>query len=148
MDQRAPVVAAVLGVLALGSCGGSGENGEQSAVESSTTVAPTTMSTTTAPATTGPATTAPDEGLRTIEITLSGGQVVGGSRKETVELGERVRIRAVSDVQEVVHVHTYDAKLALSPGQPADLLLEATIPGRFEVEFEESGRDALTLEVR
>jgi hypothetical protein len=73
---------------------------------------------------------------------------VGGPRKETVNLGDRVRLRATSDVAEVLHVHTYNLKTELQPGVAAEVVFEATIPGRHVVEFEKSGKDALTLEVR
>lgn len=84
---------------------------------------------------------------RTIEVALAGGQVRGGRRTEKVELGEQVRIRAVSDVAEELHVHTYDRRVDLQPSQPAEVVFTADIPGRHEVEFEKSGRQALTLEV-
>ena len=80
-------------------------------------------------------------------MALSGGQVSGGARQETARIGEQVRIRAVSDVVEELHVHTYEQRVALQPGQPGEVILTATIPGRHEVEFEKSRRRALTLQV-
>ncbi len=94
----------------------------------------------------GSSTTTADAAL-TIEVVLSDGQVRGGPRRETVELGQRVRMRAVSDVAEELHVHTYDQRVTLQPGQAAEVVFAADIPGRHEVEFEKSGRQALTLEV-
>ncbi|HWC10009.1 MAG TPA: hypothetical protein VG455_02190 [Acidimicrobiales bacterium] len=82
-----------------------------------------------------------------IEVAFAGGQVSGGRRTERVNLGDRVQIRAVSDVPEELHVHTYDLRRALEPSQPAEIAFTATIPGRHEVEFEKSGKHALTLEV-
>ena len=123
------LVGACLAVTTIG-CGGSSQSG---------------TSTTPQPGATSPPTT---EAARTIEVALFGGQVSGGSRLETVRLGLQVRIRAVSDVDEELHVHTYDQRLALQAGQPGELVLAASIPGRHEVEFEKSGRQALTLEVR
>lgn len=134
-------------LLPLTACGGSDGEPASSAENpsTSTTASPPSSgpSTTTAPA--PPSTAAADF---TIEVALAGGQVIGGPRKETVNRGARVRIRATSDVVEVLHVHTYDLKANLQPGQPGELDFEATIPGRHEVEFEESKKVALTLEVR
>ena len=104
--------------------------------------APTSAAPTTA---TSPPTTA---AARTIEVTFSGGQVVGGARRETVRLGERVRLRVTSDVADEVHVHTYDLKAAVAAGQTVELEVSGTIPGRHEVELEKRRRQLLTLEVR
>ena len=53
----------------------------------------------------------------------------------------------MSDVVEELHVHTYEQRVALQPGQPGEVIFTATIPGRHEVEFEKSRRRALTLQV-
>ena len=98
-------------------------------------------------ASTGASPTATTATGRTIEVAFAGGQVQGGRRTERVELGEQVRIRAISDVAEELHVHTYDRLLTLQPSQPAELVFTADIPGRHEVEFEKSRRQALVLEV-
>lgn len=133
--------------LALVACGDSSDDGAASQPDTSsstgTVTAPPTWATTAAPATTTPTRAEP-----AIEVALAGGQVVGGLRKETVNLGDQVRIRATSDVPEVLHVHTYNLKADVQPGTPGEVVFEATIPGRHEVEFEKSGKDALTLEVR
>ena len=143
LRRRAPalVVCASLSLVAIVGCGDSSseDDGRPSATSSAAPVtnqepSPVT-STATAPST------------RTIEVAFAGGQVRGGRRTEKVELGEEVRIRAVSDVAEELHVHTYDRRVDLQPGQPGEVVFTADIPGRHEVEFEQSGRPALTLEV-
>ncbi len=83
-----------------------------------------------------------------IEVKLAGGQVVGGPRTVTAKLGSRVTIRAQSDVAEELHLHTYDLSAEIRPSVPSELIFKADIPGRFEVEFEQAGKQALTLEVR
>lgn len=88
------------------------------------------------------------EAVRTIEIAFAAGQVTGGARRESVRLGERIRLRVTSDVTDEVHVHTYDVMVAVVAGQPAVLELTATIPGRHEVELENKRKQLLTLEVR
>lgn len=117
----------------LAGCGGSSSD-DAAAPPGTSAPAPVTS---TAPAATG----------RTIEVALAGGQVQGGRRTEKVEVGEEVRIRAVSDVAEKLHVHTYDRRVELEPSQPIEVVFTADIPGRHGVEFEKSGRQALTLEV-
>lgn len=97
--------------------------------------APSTTITTIAPA-------------RSIDVAFTGGQVMGGPRKETVRLGEKVRIRVTSDLADEVHVHTYEVRAAVAPGQVAEVEVTATIPGRHEVELESAGKQLLTLEVR
>ena len=104
---------------------------------------PPATSTTAVTGTTTPTTAA----VRTIEVALSGGQVAGGARQEMVKAGEQVRIRAVSDVVEELHVHTYEQRVALQPGEPGETTFTASIPGRHEVEFEKSHKRALTLQV-
>ena len=148
MDRRGRLGTLGLALaFAFTGCGESGdeepETGTSASAPSTVTEPPATAPTTTAPASPTSAPAAP-----AIEVSLAGGQVVGGPRKETVKRGERVRIRATSDVPEVLHVHTYDLKTDLQPGVPGEIVFEATIPGRHEVEFENSGKDALTLEVR
>lgn len=111
-----------------------------------------TASTSAAPATTGGAgpssSTTTTEAVRVIDVAFAGGQVAGGARRETVPLGGKVRIRVTSDVADEVHVHTYDARARVAPGQPAELEVDATIPGRHEVELEDRRRQLLVLEVR
>ncbi len=123
----------------------------------STVTTPTSASTTTSTAaeaasstsTTLPATTTPTTAsVRTIEAAFANGQVVGGARRETVRLGERVRVRVTSDVVDEVHIHTYDVKAAVAAGQTVELEVVATIPGRHEVELEKKRKQLLTLEVR
>ena len=132
------LVCASLSVAMVVACGGSAD--DESAP---TTTTPTTAST---PSTGAPVTSTTDA-VRTLEVRLSGGHVVGRRRTEKVALGEQVRIRAVSDVAEELHVHTYDRRVPLQPSQPAEVVFTADIPGRHEVEFEKSGQEALTLEV-
>ncbi|HEX2192346.1 MAG TPA: hypothetical protein VHH09_04065 [Acidimicrobiales bacterium] len=139
LSRRAPalLVGAALSLLLMTGCGdSSGDDAAPDPQPPATTTQGTSASVT-------PTTDA----LRTIEVAFAGGQVQGGRRTEKVELGEEVRIRATSDVAEELHVHTYDRRVALQPSQPAEVVFRADIPGRHEVEFERSGRDALTLEV-
>ena len=90
--------------------------------------------------------TIPD--AKVIEVTVVGGMPQGGVRTERVTLNETVILRVTSDVADEVHVHSYDVKADVGPGSPVELRFEATIPGVFEVELEQRGREILELEVR
>jgi heme/copper-type cytochrome/quinol oxidase subunit 2 len=83
---------------------------------------------------------------RTIDVTYANGTITGGGRIP-VKLGSPVTIQVTSDVADEVHVHGYDLMADVSPGTPATVTFEARIPGVFEVELEELGRQLLTLQV-
>lgn len=135
---RVALIAILLAGLAVAGCGGDDEPATPTA----------TAPTTTADASTSTTTTVAEPAGRVIEVRLVGGDVEGGPRLETVSVGDTVTIRAVSDVAEELHVHTYDLKVDLEAGTPGEVTFDASIPGRHEVEFERSGQVALTLEVR
>lgn len=109
----------------------------------STTTTSSSSSDATAPPASGDE---PGDGV--IELTIVGGNVVGGVRRETVKQGAQVTLRVTSDVADELHVHTYDKKTDLVPGQSADLTFLANVPGVFEVELEERHKKVLELEVR
>ena len=88
----------------------------------------------------------PGDGV--IELTIAGGNVEGGVRREQVKQGSQVTLRVTSDVADELHVHTYDLKLDLVPGQSSDLTFLAKVPGVFEVELEDRHKKVLELEVR
>ena len=170
MTGRPPRLLALLLVLGLtlagGACGDDGDDAGDSADATTTTTAAddedaatTTSTTASADATPttasgGSATSAPplaggdDPGDGVIELTISGGTVVGGVRRETVKQGSQVTLRVTSDVADELHVHTYDLKVDLVPGRSADLTFLAKVPGVFEVELEGRDKKVLELEVR
>ena len=73
------------------------------------------------------------------------GGLVGGVRRESVDLGAKVTMIVEGNTDEQVHVHGYD--LYIEPEGPATLGFDALIPGRFEVELEESGQLLIELTV-
>lgn len=81
-----------------------------------------------------------------LEVNVSAGAVDGGGRAP-IDLGETVTIRVTSDVEDSIHLHGYDVEVDITPASPADLTFDATIPGVFEVELEESGLQLLELEI-
>lgn len=98
----------------------------------------------------GVTSTAPPRGTDAegvIELTIVGGEVQGGVRRERVAAGSEVTLRVTSDVADELHVHTYDLTVALVPGRVAELTFIADVPGVHEVELEERRRRVLHLEV-
>jgi hypothetical protein len=172
MTRTSRLPAVLLALLLLGgACGGDGDDdakGTTTTTGASTTVASGTGTTgddggssTTASGSGGTSTTVAggsgatttavpaggeSEGL--IELSIVGGDVEGGVRREKVAQGSQVTLRVTSDVKDEIHVHGYDLKLDLTPGQSADLTFLARIPGVFEVELEGRGKKVLELEVR
>lgn len=143
---RACALLALVAILATG-CGSDDDDGVSAAGTTTTTTSTTTAgggsSTTAATSTTTIADT-----TTTIEVTFANGSVVGGARTLSVPLDEKVRLKVTSDVADEVHVHTYDVTADVAAGQTATLELDATIPGRHEVELEERGKPLLILEVK
>lgn len=145
-----PIAARACALLAFAlaltaACGGDDENASPTTTTTTAEAGgPASSTTTGAPASTTTTTT----GIRTIEVTFAGGQATGGVRTESVRLGETILLRVTSDVEEEVHVHTYDVVADVAAGQTAELRVTATIPGRFEVEMEDRHKQILVLEVR
>jgi heme/copper-type cytochrome/quinol oxidase subunit 2 len=113
--------------------------------ETTTTVATTTTaSVTTSPSTTS--TQAPTSTTTTVagpvvtlvDIALTGGTVERVERFD-VPLDGPVRLTVGGDVSDEVHLHGYDLHADVAPGQDATIEFDATIPGVFEIELEDSG---------
>ena len=103
---------------------------------------PSTTSTT-AEATT---TTLPGGADQVIEVAVTGDSVENGGRHE-VAVGDTVALVITSDVEDQVHVHGYDLYADIGPAGPATVLVEATIPGVWEVELHDSGLPVVELAV-
>jgi hypothetical protein len=138
--------ALLVGGLALASCGGGDDQGT-GATES--TSLPTATLETTASETTETETTAAEEVKPVVvRTTVLGGVPQGGIVRETVSKGGRVLLQVRSDEADEVHVHGYDLSTGVAPGKPARIAFVADVPGRFEVELEESGVQIADLTVR
>jgi cytoskeletal protein RodZ len=109
-----------------------------------TTTAPTTTEEEEAPP--PPTTTAPppEPGPQIVDIDATTGEIA----RTTVEQGRRVVLNVTADVADHVHVHGYDLMADVAPGQPAKISFVADVPGRFEIELEDSGIHIAELEVR
>lgn len=80
-----------------------------------------------------------------IVLSFDDGELVGGVRREDASLGDAVRVTIEGGVAEQVHVHGYD--LYIEPDGEQTLDFDALIPGRFEIELEQSGRLLVELTV-
>ena len=83
-----------------------------------------------------------------IEVTVAGGKASGHTGRVSVAVGTSVTLVVTSDAADEVHVHGYDKEAELSPGQPAEIRFDATIPGVFEVELHEAGTLLCELQVQ
>ncbi|MEM9466502.1 MAG: hypothetical protein AAGA90_14100 [Actinomycetota bacterium] len=81
-----------------------------------------------------------------IRIEFDGGEPTREIWRQDVSLGDTVSVIVTGDRDEQVHVHGYD--LYVEP-ETSDTTLEfdALIPGRFEIEMEQSGRLLLEITV-
>lgn len=100
-----------------------------------------------APTASLPDTSAPPAADASFEITATGSDVTGDTGRLKVSIGDTVRIRVTSTTADQVHLHGYDVQAAVGPGQPAELSVEATIPGVFAIELENSGVGLASLQV-
>lgn len=66
----------------------------------------------------------------------------------TVPKDTRVRLVVIADVTDHVHVHGYDLMADVAPGSPAVVPFIAELPGRFEIELEDRGRQIAQLTVQ
>ena len=88
----------------------------------------------------------PETAGQTIELEIIDGKLEGGARREAVNLGGEVTLRVSGNSRGGVHVHGYDLYVRLEEGA-GELVFEASIPGVFEVEMEDSHTLLIQLEV-
>jgi hypothetical protein len=91
---------------------------------------------------------APEETGQRIEVEVVAGRATGDTGRVPVAAGTPVTLVVRSDVADEVHVHGYDRTGDVTPGRPAELAFDATIPGVFEVELHDAGTVLLTLQVQ
>jgi hypothetical protein len=83
-----------------------------------------------------------------IDVQIAGGQVSGDTGRVPVAAGTEVTLSVTSDVPDEVHLHGYDLEAGLTPGTPAEITFDATVPGVFEVELHDAGTVLLTIQVQ
>lgn len=80
-------------------------------------------------------------------VEVAGGTVVDGAPRFEASIGDLVEVVVKSDVDEEVHLHTYDVSVAVPAGGWATLRVQVTIPGVFEAELHGSGLEVFELQV-
>lgn len=75
---------------------------------------------------------------KTIDITITNGQVVG-KKSVRVTRGDTVVLRWRSDQPLELHLHGYDLTATVKPGTPAEMKIVARATGRFPVEVHGQG---------
>jgi hypothetical protein len=118
--------------------------------EDTTTAAvtgPPTLEPTPTATETQPSTTETDPASVPLDVTIRGGEPVGGLVRVTATKGDTVVVAVRSDVVDHVHVHGYDLMADVAPGTPARLRIRASLTGRFEIELEDRGKPIAQLTV-
>lgn len=138
VSRLALLAALVSALLALTGCGGSGESRESTETTPATTEAvPKVTTAETTPETTPTPSPAPK--VQTITIRVAGGKPQGGIARPKVKKGASVALVIRSDTADEVHLHGYDISREVAAGGTARIPFVAKIPGRFELELENSG---------
>jgi FtsP/CotA-like multicopper oxidase with cupredoxin domain len=76
---------------------------------------------------------AQDSGKRTIEVRIENRHVAADMRTIRITEGETVELRWISDEAVELHLHGYDLKAELRPGEPTVMTVEAYAAGRFPI---------------
>ncbi len=75
------------------------------------------------------------------------GKPQGGIQKITVNKGQRVRFKVVSDVADEIHVHGYNFHKDVAKGGSVSFDFPATIDGIFVIELESRSDQIASLQV-
>lgn len=143
-------IAAVAAVLALTACDNGGNDPSTIETTNPPATTPATGSpaaTSTGPGTTCPASPAAPAGAAVVTATVTKGKVTTEHEEWSVKAGTPVRVAVIADVEDEVHVHTFDKKQDTTPGCPTAIDFTANIPGTHEVELEEAGLELFTIKV-
>jgi heme/copper-type cytochrome/quinol oxidase subunit 2 len=83
---------------------------------------------------------------RAIAVTIRAGTM--SPTELTANEGDTLNLTITADRELAFHLHGYDLARTLTPGNPTVLTFEANLPGRFEIEDEETERQLGTLIVQ
>ena len=78
------------------------------------------------------------DGIKTVDIVIKDGKVVG-KNSVRVSRGDTVVLRWSSDQRLDLHLHGYEVATTVSPGTPAEMKIRARATGRFPVEIHGQG---------
>jgi hypothetical protein len=84
---------------------------------------------------------------KAFDLVVKGGKLVSGEGLMQVHRGERVSLRIQSDSKDELHLHGYDLKAPILPGETAHLQFTADRTGRFGLELHKAHGELGTLEV-
>jgi hypothetical protein len=84
---------------------------------------------------------------RTFELVLKKGLLVSGPDRMKVQEGDIVVVEIVSDTRDELHLHGYNLRAQITPGQPTRLSFSATRTGRFTLELHQAHSELGALEV-
>jgi hypothetical protein len=121
------------------------KSGGDSDKSSPTTASTPTTATPTAPRTQTTA-VAPKPAIPVIVV--RNGKPVGGIKKLSYRVGDRVAFTVRSDVSDEIHVHGYDVMKDVESGGQVTFSFKAKIDGIFEVELESRGEQIAELKVQ
>jgi heme/copper-type cytochrome/quinol oxidase subunit 2 len=82
-----------------------------------------------------------------VVINVVGGKPQGGVQKITVNKGQPVRFKVVSDVSDEIHVHGYNFHKDVKKGGSVSFDFPAKIDGIFVIELESRGEQIASLQV-
>jgi hypothetical protein len=68
--------------------------------------------------------------------------------RRSVEQGAQVALFITANTRDEVHVHGYDLKANVAAGKPASIRFRADVPGRYEIELEDAGKQIAELTVK
>ena len=147
--RKVVLALAILGLaisIGVAACGGGDDEsaGGTTTTTQGTTTTPTTTQDTSEETEVAPTNETPFTAIR---ITVKGGRPVGGIQHPKVALGDNAIIYVKSDVADEVHFHGYDLSQDVKAGGTAQIPFHATIPGRFEIELENTGTQLAELTV-
>jgi len=82
-----------------------------------------------------------------VVVHVVNGQPQGGIQKITVNKGQRVRFKVVSDVADEIHVHGYNFHKDVKKGGSVSFSFPASIEGIFDIELESRSEQIASLQV-
>ena len=83
----------------------------------------------------------------TFELVLAKGRLISGPARMEVHEGDIVVVEITSDTRDELHLHGYDLRAQVTPGQPTRLSFRATRTGRFGLELHGAHSELDALEV-
>lgn len=81
------------------------------------------------------------------EFNVQNGKIVSGSAVLPAHEGDEITLKIISDRSDEVHLHGYDLRAHIVPGETATIAFTASLTGRFGLEMHKAHIELSTLEV-